>query len=126
MTAVFLHAGLCTVMENMVKTFDDVTYSMPEMPTACETILARDCSSMGLWMVTVTSVTPTMKMVRMLVPRFEFKLMPSSSFSDMTLYINGVPKTLTSRQSLTLPDTTIRFVRIDCFDYLFNFIVLLR
>ena len=97
-----------------MKTFDDVTYTLPEMPAMCETILARDCSPVGKWVVTVTpiSTVPSMsdivKMIRVLVPHYEFKLTPSSkSYGPMKLFVNGLPKEITSSLSLSLPEMTM-------------------
>ena len=104
--------GQCTITDSIVKTFDDVTYTRPEMPTMCETILARDCTSVGKWMVTISplstmsSITGAKKMVRLMVPHYEFKIMPGSmSYGPMTLYVNGMPKEILSSQPMMLPET---------------------
>jgi len=82
----------CSVKENIVETFDRVTYKMPESNTACEMIVARDCSHNGLF--TIIS-NPIADKVKILLPHYEIKIHIAPTTYAYDIKINGVAKDIT-------------------------------
>ena len=82
-----------------ISTFDKVTYVVPELPSECETIIAKDCSRSNLFTILMKQKWDT-KTLTILLPDTEIKIEPRSRYtsevhtasSDLKLHNNIMDK----------------------------------
>jgi len=79
----------CVLMEKAVRTFDNVTYDLPE--TNCQVLLAMDCSAQQKWAVYATELDDKAdtKKVTVLTGGKEVKLMPPQQQDLMQIQVDG-------------------------------------
>lgn len=91
----------CKLSNSRVETFDSVSYKVPELSSACETVIARDCSHRGLF--TIIS-SPLVYKVKVLLPHYEIAVHVEPTTYAYDVKINGVAKDISTSRSLYLPE----------------------
>jgi len=92
----------CYLMEQYVRTFDNVTYQIPESP--CQYLLAKDCSANERFAVFVQQLEPEVgtKTLTVVVSGTEIKLLPPQQQNVAQVVVDGHAHELTYRQAVTL------------------------
>jgi hypothetical protein len=89
--------------KDKVQTFDKVIYQLPEdLPTDCETVVAKDCSRSNLWTVLMKKEWQD-KLISVLLPDTEIKVVPQS-YS---------PKLVINDEELSLRDDETKEIVLD-------------
>ncbi|XP_022258820.1 uncharacterized protein LOC111089876 [Limulus polyphemus] len=92
----------CALMEDYIRTFDDVTYLLPD--TQCQYILFKDCSSSHRYTISYTQMDPSTKTksLDMTVGSHWIHVSPPVVKQSRTVSINGTLHHLTIGQTLKL------------------------
>lgn len=98
----------CQIMEQAVRTFDNVTYDLPE--NNCQVLIAKDCSHEEKFTVYSTVVDPAAntKKVHILVAGKEIMLMPPQEQDLMQIEVNGQVQELTADKPITFSESSAR------------------
>lgn len=91
----------CALMEDFVRTFDNVTYKLPDNP--CHYLVAKDCSPKERFAVFATQLDEESKTkkVTVLVAGSEIILTPPTQQDLLQVVVDGKPKELTFKNPIT-------------------------
>jgi hypothetical protein len=98
----------CALMEEAVRTFDNVTYDMPD--NQCQYLVAKDCSSEERFAVFATELDQetNTKKITFLTAGHEIILTPPHGNEEMQVKINGKTHELNFAKPVTANDGKIR------------------
>jgi hypothetical protein len=96
----------CQIMEKTVRTFDNITYELPE--NNCQVLIAKDCSHDEKFTVYSTVVDPEAKTkkVHILVAGKEIMLLPPQQQDLMQIAVNGETQELTADKPITFSESS--------------------
>lgn len=92
----------CALMEDFVRTFDNVTYKLPDNP--CQYLVAKDCSPKELFTVYASQLDEEAKTktVTVYVTGHQIKLTPPTQHNLLQVVIDGRTHELTFKKPITL------------------------
>jgi hypothetical protein len=96
----------CQIMERAVRTFDNVTFDLPE--NNCQLLIAKDCSEHERFTIYSTVVDPQAKTkkVHILVAGKEITLLPPMEQDVMQIDINGQVQELTADKPIIFSESS--------------------
>merc|ERR1712241_1376948 len=79
-------AGYCSVTpNNYIHTFDMLSTKLPNQQ--CEVVLAKDCSALNIFLVTMKPTETGKKLITMYLPGYKIEIIPTTN--AVTIKING-------------------------------------
>ena len=108
MWLIILFSGQCIIekdpvsQQSIARTFDDITYTLPEMSDDCEILLAKDASSSHLFTVLMSN-SEGHKQLNIVLPQTQIQLQVSggswSGTLEVHVQINGQEERLSEGES---------------------------
>jgi hypothetical protein len=92
----------CALMEDFVRTFDNVTYKLPD--NQCQYLLAKDCSPKERFAVFASQMDESAKtkVITMFVAGSEIKLTPPTQHNLVQVVVDGKPHEVTFNKPITV------------------------
>jgi len=95
----FRYKSMCIIQESLVQTFDNISYTLPQIDSKCFTVVAKDCSHERLFTILTARDGDRVTTRIYLSTRFKIELIPSDD--GLTVKVNGKQISLSKTEPYT-------------------------